>query len=73
MLHSTATRAQLIVATQSVGLVNQCPPEDVLVVEQAEGELRFVRLEIDRLTVWLDEYGVGNLWQKNLVGGRPCP
>ncbi|MCS6872543.1 MAG: AAA family ATPase [Anaerolineae bacterium] len=73
MLHSTATRAQLIVATQSVGLVNQCAPEDVLVVEQAEGESRFVRLEIDRLTVWLDEYGVGDLWQKNLVGGRPCP
>lgn len=73
MLHSAAARAQLIVATQSVGLVNQCAPEDVLVVEQAEGQSRFVRLEPERLAVWLDEYGVGDLWQKNLLGGRPRP
>ena len=39
-------------------------------------ELRDGRTEVhtpapDQLRTWLDEFSVGELWQKNLLGGRP--
>lgn len=29
------------------------------------------RPSVDELRTWLDEFSVGELWQKNLLGGRP--
>ena len=71
LLKSTATRTQVVVATQSVTLVDQFEPEDLLIVDRVEGASEFRRpSEID-LTEWLEDYTLGDLWQKNVFGGRP--
>ncbi len=62
---------QMIVSTQSVPLLNEFVPEDVIVVERRQGQSTFRRLESARLSEWLQEYTLGDLWQKNVLGGRP--
>jgi predicted ATPase len=62
---------QVIVSTQSAPLLNEFMPEDVVVVERTEGQSSFRRLESAQLSEWLQEYTLGELWQKNVLGGRP--
>jgi predicted ATPase len=71
LLRSAATRTQIIVSTQSVTLLNQLEPEDVIVVDRENGASRFHRLDQSELDVWLEGYSLGELWEKNLLGGRP--
>jgi predicted ATPase len=62
---------QIIVSTQSAPLLNEFEPKDVIVVERTNGESTFRRLEESDLSEWLEEYTLGELWQKNVLGGRP--
>lgn len=71
LLQSVAQRTQVIVSTQSVSLVNQFTAEDILVVEREQGETVFRRFDTESIEHWLEEYGLGDLWEKNLLGGRP--
>jgi predicted ATPase len=71
MLRVAATQTQVLVATQSRLLVDLCDPEDVIVVESHAGETEWTRLSSEPLTDWLDDYSLGELWQKNVVGGSP--
>ena len=71
LVHSVAQRKQLILSTQSVELLNEFDAEDVLVVEGGENGTEFKRLDVNALQRWLDEdYSLGDLWNKNLLGGR---
>ncbi len=71
LLRSASQKSQIIVSTQSTTLVNQFQPEDVIVVESHEGASSFRRLTSEGLADWLGDYGLGDLWEKNLIGGRP--
>ncbi|HSW88278.1 MAG TPA: AAA family ATPase [Candidatus Saccharimonadales bacterium] len=71
LLKSAATNTQVLVSTQSVTLVNQLTPENIIVVDRNEKESTFKRLTKDDWNHWLDSYGIGDLWEKNLIGGRP--
>ena len=71
MLRSAATKTQVIVSTQSAQLVNQFAPEDIIVVDREDGQSVFRRLNIQDLESWLEEYALGELWEKNIIGGRP--
>ena len=63
---------QLIVSTHSVELINELSPEDVIVVENQRGESIFKRLNTEDLGDWLkDDYSLGDLWKRNILGGRP--
>jgi len=73
LLRSAATQTQVIVSTQSVPLVNQFDPEEVIVVDRKDGQSTFNRLELAPLEGWLEDYGLGDLWEKNVIGGRPQP
>ena len=64
-------RSQVIVSTQSALLLNEFDPEDVIVVESTNGQSTFRRLDSTRLSEWLADYSLGELWQKNVLGGRP--
>ena len=71
LVKKAATRKQVILATQSAELLNHFDPEDVIVVDRTENGSEFKRLDEDRLAEWLeDEYSLGELWNKNLFGGR---
>ncbi len=71
LLKSAAAQTQVIVSTQSVPLVNQFAPEDILVVDRIDGQSTFRRLGSASLSDWLEEYRMGELWEKNILGGRP--
>lgn len=84
LVGSASTRCQVIMTTQSVTLLNQFDPEDVIVIERKEeprdageiGESRsestFTRIRDQKdLSGWLNQYSIGKLWEKNLIGGRP--
>jgi len=62
---------QMIVSTQSPLLLDHFQPEDVLVADRVNGGTQFTRLESDKLATWLDDYSLGQLWEKNELGGRP--
>jgi predicted ATPase len=71
LLRSAATRTQVIVSTQSVTLVNQFDPENIIVVDRsAEGSV-FRTLSAADTNDWMDEYSLGEIWEKNVFGGRP--
>lgn len=71
LLESAAQRTQVLVATQSVTLVNQFTPESVWVVERYNRESVFKHLGSVDMSAWLDNYSLGELWEKNILGGRP--
>lgn len=71
ILRSTSHTRQIIISTQSAALVDEFAPENIIVVDRTlEGTLLH-RLDVPSLTEWLEEYSLGELWQKNLLGGRP--
>lgn len=71
MLEAVSRRAQVMLATQSVTLLNQMTPGDVIVAENKGLETTFSRLDEVALEGWLQHYSLGELWEKNVLGGRP--
>ncbi len=71
LLSSAATRTQVMVATQSVTLVNQFEPKSVWTVDREDDQSVFRHLSQQDMTAWLDDYGLGELWEKNVLGARP--
>jgi predicted ATPase len=71
LVKQASLKTQVIVSTQSPLLLDHFKPEDVLVAERVEGATKFIRLESENLEEWLEEYSLGQLWEKNEFGGRP--
>lgn len=71
LLRKAAVDTQVIVSTQSPQLLDEFEPEDVLVVDRVEGATQVRRLEAAPLIEWLQDYRLGQLWEKNQFGGRP--
>jgi len=71
LIQKASHRTQVIVSTQSAALIDHFQPEDIVVVERQNGESIFKRLKKTDLNVWLEDYSLGDLWQRNVFGGRP--
>lgn len=71
LIKSTAIEHQIIISTQSVELLNEFTVEDLIVVDKIKGSSHFSRLNVEKLATWLEDYSLGELWKKNLIGGRP--
>ncbi len=71
LLKKASHRSQVIVSTQSVSLVNEFDAEDIIVVDKKDAETVFNRLDPENLESWLNEYSLGDLWDKNIIGGKP--
>ncbi len=73
MVKSASVDTQVILATQSPILLDYFEPEDVLVADRVDGATEFTPQRADKLEVWLRDYSLGELWEKNELGGRPAP
>jgi predicted ATPase len=73
LIRQASVTTQVIVSTQSSLLLDHFEPEDVLVADRVDGSTRVIRLEPERLAKWLEDYSLGQLWEKNELGGRPVP
>ena len=71
MIKSSSVDSQFLITTQSVNLINYFEPEDIVVVDRKENQSVFNRLSSDKLEDWLEEYSIGEIWEKNIIGGRP--
>ncbi len=71
LLKSAALHRQIIVATQSTKLIDFFGPEGIIVVDRPARGSEFHRLDAARLEDWIAEYSMSELWEKNVLGGRP--
>ena len=71
LIQSVSKICQVVIATQSATFVDAFVPEDVIVTEMKDGATSFKRQSSTDLKDWLEDYTLGQVWQKNLMGGRP--
>ena len=62
---------QVLIGTQSSYFLDNFDPEDVIVVNREGNESLFTRLDPEKLEGWLEEYSLGEVWEKNVIGGGP--
>ena len=71
LISAASHNTQVIVATQSALLVDCFEPEDIVVVERQNRFSTFAPQNSVSLSEWLDDYSLSELWEKNIIGGRP--
>ncbi len=72
MISSLSVERQVIVATQSTLLVDTFDIDKIIVLDLKDGQTTFRKLDAREYTIWLEDgYTTGQLWRKNLFGGRP--
>lgn len=71
LIKRASIKTQIIIATQSIALINNFSIEDLIVVGRHDNQSTFERLDQTDFSQWLEEYSVGELWEKNIIGGRP--
>jgi len=73
LVRQASVTTQVILSTQSSLLLDHFQPEDVLVADRVDGGTKLTRLDSTQLAKWLEDYSLGQLWEKNELGGRPVP
>ncbi len=73
LIRQASVTTQVVASTQSSLLLDHFDPEDVLVADRVNGGTQLTRLDSTRLAAWLEDYSLGQLWEKNEFGGRPTP
>ena len=72
MIKALATQRQIFVATQSPLLVDAFDLDEIFVLDLEDGRTEIRRLHPANYQRWLeDSFTPGQLWQKNVLGGRP--
>ena len=71
LVYSAAPHCQILLATQSPALLDLFEVKDVIVTERENGASVFKKLNAEELKVWLDDYSLAKLYNKNVLGGRP--
>ena len=71
LFQSASRHSKIIVSTQSSSFLDNFDPEDIVVVERDGEASTFVRPDAEKLSAWLEEYSLGEVWQKNVIGGGP--
>jgi len=72
LINSVSKSKQVIVSTQSVVFLNEFDIKDVIVIDRKKHQSTFNRLDEEELSSWIEDYNLGELWQKNILGGRPA-
>lgn len=70
MIKKASVHSQIIIATQSVNLVNEFSADDIIVANRVDNQTVFIRQSEESLKSWLEDYSIGELWEKNVIGGR---
>lgn len=73
MIKDASIHAQIILATQSKDLVDHFDIDDISVIEMDEAtqSTSVTHLNDEEYHQWLMKYTVSELWDKNVIGGRP--
>lgn len=73
MIKKASETSQVVIATQSPDLLDKFGADKVVVVERDEVRRTsvFRQLSSKELEEWEEEYTTSELWEKNVIGGRP--
>jgi len=71
LFHGASEHAQILIGTQSSTFLDSFEPEDIIVVEHDDKASTFSRPDAETLRRWLEEYSLGEVWEKNVIGGGP--
>lgn len=71
LINAASISSQVLVSTQSATFLDHFSADDVVVVENEQGSSRFERQSAEKLKAWLARYTLGQIWEKDLIGGRP--
>ena len=71
LIRKVSNNSQVIISTQSSLLVDEFNTEDIITVDRKDNTTIFNRLDKDKLEHWLEDYSLGQIWNKNIIGGRP--
>ncbi len=73
MAKAASKNCQILMATQSPRLVDEFHPDNILIVERNADKRcsEFKSLDEKKLADWLERYSMSELWEKNVIGGRP--
>ncbi|MEA5601449.1 AAA family ATPase [Nostoc sp. UHCC 0252] len=71
LFSKASLHTQILISTQSISLLDNFDPENVIAVNREGKESQFKRLNPRVLETWLDEYSLGEIWEKNIIGGGP--
>ena len=68
LFRSVSQHAQVLVSTQSSAFVDSFEPGDIVVVERNKEATEFERPQAEDLDTWVEDYALGEIWEKNAVG-----
>ncbi|HLW07554.1 MAG TPA: AAA family ATPase, partial [Marinilabiliaceae bacterium] len=71
LIKAASNHCQVFVATQSVSMVNNFDLEDLVIVEREGRASTYSRADIETVQNYLEEFTTGEIWEKNIIGGRP--
>lgn len=71
LVRTASAHSQILVATQSPALLDEFAPDEIIVAERHAGASTFKRLSPKELEGWLEDYKLSELYDKNVLGGRP--
>ena len=71
LFRAASHHTQVLVSTQSSTFLDSFEPEDIVVVELDGKATKFERPDAEKLEAWLEDYSLGQVWQKNVIGGGP--
>jgi predicted ATPase len=71
LINSASSTSQVLVATQSATFLDHFAADDVIVADNDDGRSHFSRQSSAALKAWLERYSLGQVWQKDVIGGRP--
>jgi predicted ATPase len=71
LIKRASHHAQVLISTQSSSFLDNFEPEDVIVADLKGRESKFSRPDEGALQSWLQDYSIGQVWEKNVIGGGP--
>ena len=71
LFRAASHHAQVLVSTQSSAFLDSFEPEDIAIAEHDGEATEFARPDAEKLDAWLEDYSLGEIWEKNIIGGGP--
>ena len=70
LIRKASHNSQLIISSQSVNLIDNFVPENIIIADRKGEETVFTKLDSESLKQWLEEYTLGEVWEKKIIGGH---
>lgn len=71
LFRAASRHTQVLVSTQSSAFLDAFEIEDIVIVERNNEATEVRRPDAEKLDAWLEDYSVGEIWEKNIIGGGP--